>query len=275
MNVDVDPAKVLYVVGVIFGVAAVLYFARDIVFELSITVRSLLLLLAFVVLLAAALAAERTAAVLVSSVLAAATYLAFVVYSLSAFDVGTDGTFFVLLVSAALFLSLGYLVRERGLAPARQTVGYVLVGAALVAVVLIGADAFASDVDYETSLDDETELDGDGATIGTLTVDNRFVFRETIDEPNVDACVYNGTDGGVWPGPVQFRVGGDGLPDSVAGGQTIEAEMQISLYAELLATVDGPIPITEADACPDASEEAQIVVVVGQDDPSLPGPPRP
>jgi hypothetical protein len=45
MDLDVDPARILLVVGVLFGIAAVLYFARDIVFELSITVRAILLLL--------------------------------------------------------------------------------------------------------------------------------------------------------------------------------------------------------------------------------------
>lgn len=272
MNLDVDPAKVLYALGVLFGVAAVLYFARDIVFELSITVRALLLLLAFVVLLVAALVADGTAAVLGSSLLSAAAYLAFVTYTITRFDLGADGTFFALLVSAALFLGLGYLVRERGLAPSRRTAGYVTLAVVLVGVALVGADVAASEVEYDATLDDEVDAAGAGEVdLGTLTVENRFVFREPIDPPRAFACAYApGTDNlTAFPGPVDYRVGEDWLPDSVPGSGTIVADMRIYLREEYVAAVDGPVPIVEAETCPAEAEEPQIVVIVGEDRPEL------
>lgn len=275
MNLEIDPAKVLYVVGVLFGIAAVAYFARDIVFELSITVRALLLLLGFAVLLVAALAASRNAFVLVFAVLSAAAYLAFVAYTLSRFKVGADGTFLVLFVSAGLFLALGYLVRERDMTPSPRTARYVAVGVLLVAAVLVGADVVASEVTYEVVVEDEAVVDDRGQVIiGAVRVENQFVYREPIDVPRAFACIYvPGMDEyDMRPEPVQYRVDDGRIPDSVPGAGTITATMTVGLSDEEAATVDGPMPIEVAAECPDPGDEPLIVVVTGGD---MPRPPRP
>lgn len=267
MDLDVDPAKVLYVVGVLFGVAAVLYFARDIVFELSITVRALLLLLAFVVLLVAALSAEDDLLVPVFSVLSAAAYLAFLAYALSRFDVGADGTFFALLVSAGLFLALAYLVRERDVSPSRRTAQYAVVATLLVGVAAVGADVAASEVDYEVDVANEGAVDDSGRVVlGTLTVHNRFVFREPIDLPQSFACVAvpGVAEHDVRPTPVAYRIDGErGVPDSVPGGAALEVTMTVRLTPDEVAALDGPIPVERAEECPTESADPRIVVIVG------------
>lgn len=274
MNFEVDPAKILYAVGVLFGVAAVAYFARDIVFELSITVRALLLLLAFIVLLVAALSAARKTFVLVFAVLAAAAYLAFVAYTLSRFDVGADGTFLVLLVSAGLFLGLGYLVRERDFSPSSTTARYAAVAVILVAAALVGADIVASEVTYNIAVEDEAVVGDRGQVVlGTLTMENQFVFREPIDRPQALACIYVPAmdESDMRPHPVEYRVGEDRVPDTIPGAGTITATMTVRLTDEEAATIDGPMPIERAEECPEASDEPRIVVVTGDDMPRPPG----
>jgi hypothetical protein len=273
MDLDLDPARVLYVVGVLFGIAAVLYFARDIVFELSITVRALLLLFAFVALLVTALATSESPVVPVAAVLSAATYLAFLSYTLSRFDVGSDGTFFALLVSAVLFLLLGYLVRERDLTPSRRAAQYVVVAVALLAVVVVGADVAASDVEYDLETVDEATVDGGGEiAIGTLTIENQFVFREPVDTPNAFACIYvpGMEEHEMRPEPVRYQVNGDRIPDSIGGASTITAAISVGMSDEEAATIEGPMPIERADECPDPTGEPRIVFVVGEDVPHPP-----
>ncbi len=274
MNTEIDPAKVLYILGALFGIAAVLYFARDIVFELSITVRAALLFLGFVVLLIAALTADRQPHVPIFTVLAGAAYLAFVGYSLSRFEVGADGTFFVLLVSAALLIGLGYLVRERDIAPSRRTAQYAVLAIALVAVALIGADVVASGVSTEMTVPDQTSIDDDGQVIvGTLTMDNRFVFREPIDVPSTFACLYvPGMEYEMRPTPVQFRVDSERVPDSLAGSATVTAQMQVRLTEEERTAIDEPIQLERADDCQAERTGPRIVVVTGTE---MPRPPRP
>lgn len=270
MNLDIDPTKILYAVGAIFGIAAVLYFARDIVFDLSITVRAVLLFLAFVVFLIAAMATERAGFDLVLYLFSAAAYLAFLTYTLSRFDVGADGTFLALLVSAILFLALGYLIREQGILPSPRTARYVIVGVALIAVVIVGADVVAGGVDYRVTTNEEGNSNDRGeVVVGTLTIDNRFVFREPIDVPAAFACIYID---GVRPYPVQYRVGEDRVPDYLSGSNSITAEMTVRLTDEERETINAPISIERAEECPAESEDSQIVVVLGDDPPQ---PPRP
>lgn len=274
MNFKVDPAKTLYAVGVLFGIAAVAYFARDIVFELSITVRALLLLLAFVVLLVAALSAARKTFVLVFAVLAAAAYLAFVAYTLSRIDVGANGTFLVLLVSAGLFLGLGYLVQERNFSLSSTSARYAAVVVVLVTVALVGADVVASGVTYEVAVENEAIVgDRNQVVLGTLTVENRFVFREPIDRPQAFACIYvPGMDEyDMRPHPVEYRVGDDRVPNSIPGSGTITATMTVRLTDEEVVAIDGPISIDRADECPDPGDTPRIVVVTGDE---MPQPPR-
>lgn len=275
MELDVDPAKVLYVVGALFGVAAVLYFARDIVFELSITVRALLLLFAFVGFLVSALASSRSPFVPVFAVLSAAAYLAFLGYTLSRFNVGSDGTFFALLVSAVLFLLLGYVVRERDVSPSRRTAQYAIAGLVLVAVLAVGADVVASDVEYGVNTADEALLeDGGDVVIGTVTIDNQFVFREPIDVPDALACIYvpGMAESEMRPDPVRYRVGEELVPDSIPGSSSISASMIVRLSDEEVETVGGSMPVERADECPAESADPRIVLVLGD---AMPRPPRP
>jgi hypothetical protein len=274
MRYDVDPAKVLTAVGVVFAIAALVYFARDLVFDLSITVRALLLLLTFCALLVGALASSRSPLVLVESVLAAVAYLAFLAYTLSRFDVGADGTFLALLASAGLFMALGYTVQKRDVSPPTGTTRAIVVAIVLLAVVLVGADVAASEVTYDVQVAEEATVDDDGRTsVGTLTVDNRFVFREHVDEPQAFACIYLPNTEHEWRlHPIEYRLDAGRLPNSISGSTTITADMTLRLFEAERAAVDGPIPVERADSCPETGADRRIVVVLGDD---LPRPPRP
>lgn len=274
MDFDIDPAKVLYAVGVVFGVAAVVYFARDIVFELSITVRALLLFLAFVVLLVAGLAATRQAFVVISAVLSAVAYLAFIAYSLSRFEVGADGTFLALLISAGLFLTLGYLVREHNVAPSAPTPLYVTIGVVLIGAVFVGADVAASDVTYDITLQDEAAVDERGEVVlGTIKVENQFVFHEHLDLPQTFACIYfpEMPESDRRALPVRYNVDDGRVPNSIPGSRSMTVTMTVRLSDEIATRIDNKVPIERAVTCPDGIDVSRIVVVTGDD---VPRPPR-
>jgi hypothetical protein len=274
MNYDVDPSTVLTAVGVVFAVAAVAYFARDIVFDLSITVRSLLLFLVFLALLVGALASARHSIVVIESVLAAAAYLVFLAYTLSRFDVGADGTFLALLVSAVLFLALGYLLQERDVSPSSGTARAAVVVLVLVGVALIGADVAASEVTYDVQIGEEATVGENGRTnVGTLTVTNEFFFREPVDEPRAFACIYMpGTEHEWRPQPIEYQVTDGHLPNRISGAGTVKADMTVRLADDEQAAVNGPIPVERVDSCPETAESQRILVVLGDD---VPHPPRP
>jgi len=265
---EFDGAKVLYAVGVIFGVAALVYFARDLVFDLSLTVKALLFLVGFLALFVAASAVQRAGLDAVLYVLSAATYVAFVAYTLGRFDFGDTGVFVALAASSALFVALGYLHRERGLrtdaGTARRAVAILLVSATL----LVAVDLAVGGLVYTAAVADETAVDDrQGVALGTVTAENGFVFRETTDFPRATACVYTDERRDQ---PVEYRGDADywSTPDSVGGGGTAEVELWTWLTDEERTAVgNGTIPVERADSCPaeSAVTEPKIVVVFAEE----------
>ncbi|WP_121820271.1 hypothetical protein [Halostella salina] len=267
MKFEFDGSKVLYAVGVVFGVAALVYFARDLVFDLSLTVKAALFLVGFLALFVAATAVRRAGLDAVLYVLSAATYVAFVAYLLSRFEFGESGVFVALAASSALFVGLGYLHRERGLrtdtGTARRAVAVLLAVAAL----LVAVDLAVGGLVYTATVADEAVVDDrQGVALGTVTAENGFVFRETADFPRATACVYTDERR---DRPVEYRDDGDywSTPDSVGGGGTAEVELWTWLSDEERAAVgNGTIPVERADSCPaeSAVSEPRIVVVFAE-----------
>src|SRR6056297_2695609 len=112
MRFAIDSGKLLYALGVLFAAAALLYFIRDVVFDLSITVKAALLLLGFVAAFTAGVAVERDVLDVVAFALSGVTYVVFVGYVVVRYRPGETGTFLLLAASAALFVGLGYALRE-------------------------------------------------------------------------------------------------------------------------------------------------------------------
>lgn len=205
MNLDVDSGKLLYVLGMLFAAAAFLYFIRDLVFGLSITVKASLLFVAFVGFFVVGLTIQRDVLDVVALVLSALAYVVFVGYVLARYDLGDTVTFFVFAGSAALFVGLGYHVRREAPALSRRTAGSVLVGLALLSVALVGADLLGGDLTYTMELSETVTVQGHDDTpgerdivpvernIGAVTARNDFVFTRPLDLPTLRGCIV-GTD---------------------------------------------------------------------------------
>ncbi|MDS0260241.1 DUF1109 domain-containing protein [Haloarcula sp. S1CR25-12] len=230
MRFAIDSGKLLYALGVLFAAASLLYFSRDVVFDLSITVKAALLCLAFVALFLAGLTVQRDVLDVVAFALAGVTYIVFVGYVVFRYDPGETGTFLLLAFSAALFVALGYLLREGTLTVPRRQAATVAAGLLLVSVALVGLDAVGGDVRYELSTTSPVTVGpvGDGPTpysqrehrVGTLTASNEFVFTRALSLPRVEGCL-----AGVGAGPqndvyLSYEYPGYAQPDTIAGGAT-------------------------------------------------------
>ena len=252
---------VLYALGALLGVVTVLYFSVEIVLSFAPAVKSVVLVLSFVAFFLLAIVATRALAV-VCYVLAAATYLVFLGYTLVRFAFGTDAIFLSLAASSVLFVGLGYLVRERGFGTSRRRVGTAL----LVVLVLVAAvsafDVLGAKPTYTLELDEEADLSTRAymIPIGTVTAKNDFVLSRTAEPPSYEVCVYT---------PEKRRAyvqtgnlyGGSVLLDS---GESREFKVRM----EVPPLPGGPtaggfdtIPVERAAECPETSTEPKIVVV--------------
>ena len=201
MNFDIDSGKLLYVLGVAFAAAALLYFVRDVVFGLSITVKAILLLVLFVVFFVAGLALQRDVLDVVGFALSGIAYVVFAGYVVVRYDPGETGTFLLLAVSAGLFVALGYLLREGMLSISRRTATWVVVGLVVASTVLIGVDAVGGGVTYDLETKASVTVDppergpadrgytSTDAAIGTLVATNEFVFTRALDLPSLRGCL--------------------------------------------------------------------------------------
>ncbi|MFC6977095.1 DUF1109 domain-containing protein [Halomicroarcula sp. GCM10025709] len=272
MNYDIDSGKLLYALGVVFATAAFLYFIRDVVFDLSITVKAALLFVAFVVFFVAGVALQRDVLDVVGFALAGIAYIVFVGYVVLRYEPSETWTFLLLAVSAGLFVTLGYALREWNLTLSRRTAIGIALGLVLVSTVLVGIDAVGGGVTYDLQTNESVTVEPPRATgqdrgvvsmterVGTMTATNQFVFTRALDLPPLRGCLL-GTDftthREVWVGydPARFE-----QPNVIRG----DSMLQFGVTADLLIDVNQTEPITytiERDANCEGERERPTLVV--------------
>ena len=236
MRFNIDSGKLLYALGVLFGAAALLYFVRDVVFDLSITVKTALLGLAFIGFFVGGLSLQRDVLDVVALAFAGVTYVIFVGYVVVRYAPGETGTFLLLALSAGLFVALGYIVRGR-VTVSRRRAGAVIGAILVVSTVLVGVDAVSGSVTYTLETQDTVTVDpvateahyGDRQKrIGTVTASNPSVFTRPLSLPAVDGCLAGVGDvpnERVW---VDYE-SGYSRPDTIAGGTTERVAVQASI----------------------------------------------
>jgi len=279
MDLDIDGATLLYALGVLFALGALVYFARDVVFALSITVKAVVLLLLFLGGVLVGLAVERGALDRVAFAVAATAYTVFVGYVAVRFDIGATGTFLLLAASAGLFVALGYGVR-RELSVSPRAAGYGVLALAVVGLLLVGADAAVGGVTYTATLEETVTVSapddvGDReftpaevrVRVGTLTASNGPLFRRPLDLPAVRGCIA-GTDAFAEDRVVtRYRPATGDRPGTIPGG----AERAYAIETRVIAR-NGTDAVTVAverasDCAVSRSEPTLLIVFEGSDGP--------
>lgn len=273
MNLTFDSGKLLYGLGVAFALGALVYFARDVVFGLSITVTAALLFIAFVIFLLVGLQRDRDLLGTVSFAVSGLSYLVFVGYVVVRYTPGETAVFFLLAGSAVLFIGLGYSIREVGIQPSRQTTARVLMALLVVSASLVAVDALSGDVGYTVEVNDSataTFSGGDGdrdlarttTELGTLTVNNPSVFTRAVDPPSIRACLVGVDDSQRSHLHVDYSASYDDASEVLAGGETRVHELQVSIRLETNQTGEQTFLVERQSDCGVTRSEPTILVVV-------------
>ncbi|MWV41785.1 hypothetical protein [Natrialba sp. INN-245] len=278
MNFDLDGGKLLYALGVVFALVALLYFVQDVVFGLSITVRAVLLFALFAGFFVGGVAIDRGALDVVSFALAAISYAVFIGYVVSRYDPGETGIFLALTASAALFVGLGYAVRERGISVSVRTAGIVVVALLCLSLVLVGADVLGGGVTYETSLEEsvtvtapeDVSTDRDGTpvevSVGTATATNGFVFARPLEHPAIYGCMAGTDDILEDEVPIRYEPSSYRHPDAIGGNAEHSAELtaRVLLDDDVDETTLSVERDDDVDDCDVTRSEPTLVVVVDE-----------
>lgn len=265
MALSLDRDKLLYAVGILLGIIAIFYFGFELLEDLSPATTALLLVLGFLVFLLAGVGLAAAPLDLVSYALASGWYLAFVAYTLSAFDLGDGGTILLLAGSAALFIGLGNLASRDRLALTRQQA---LIGVAVclaLGVGLIGVDVVGPQATHTAEFEDSIDVPEprERVQVGTVTVENEFVLPRSVDVPRYYACTPVTT---TRPLPVQYE---DRLSGTLlGGGETVSSTLLLDSRAfyeeeelhEAFRDVDA-VPVETADRCPEDFDDGRVLVV--------------
>ncbi|WP_135303472.1 DUF4267 domain-containing protein [Haloarcula amylovorans] len=277
MKLQIDSGKLLYALGVLFAAAAFLYFVRDVVFGLSITVKAVLLFLAFVAFFVAGVTVERDVLDVVAFALSGVAYVVFVGYVVIRYGPSETGTFLLLAISAALFVALGYLLRQQTIDVPRRTATGVVVALLLVSTVLVGVDALGGDVTYDLQTEESatvsppTRAPDSGyvnvdRSIGTMTATNSFVFTRALSLPTLDGCLV-GTDtvprDDVW---LSYEFPDYTRPDTIGGGTTREFSVRASIPVSVNQTEPATVVIERGTDCTVDRSSPTLIVSVGEED---------
>ena len=267
MNFDLDEETLLYVLGVGFTLAALVYFARDVVFGLSITVTAALLFVAFVGFLLAGLQIEHSPLDTVAFAVSGLSYVVFLGYLVLRYEPSETVVFLLLAASAALFVGLGYWLGEREFRPSRRTIVAVLAVLLVASAALVVADGLTGDVEYDVELNGSTTFTveaGLTATVGTLTARNPSVFTRQVDLPSTRACLAGVDDATERRVHLDLEPSGYDVPDRLAGGTSRVHTLQARMFREGNQTSDVTVALDRRSSCeslPTRSEPTLFVVV--------------
>lgn len=278
MDLDIDSGKLLYALGVLFAAGAFVYFVRDVVFGLSITVKAFLLFGAFVGFFFAGVAVQRDILDVVALALSALAYVVFVGYVLSRYEPGDTAAFVLFAGSAALFVGLGYHHRQGNLSVPRRTAGSAILIVVAVGLVLVGADLVGGGVTYtvemnetvtvagpETSPAERETVPGE-ARVGTVTATNGFVFARPLDLPALRGCLVGAGDVPDDRVSIRYEERRFERTDVVPGN----ADRTFDITARIPIATNGSrsqtFTVERADSCDVSRSEPTVVVVRGGDE---------
>lgn len=277
MDVDWDAGTVLYAFGAFLGVVTIAYFGRSLIFDLSPTVKALLLLAGSGAGLLTAQYQPRKPFSSAFNVLAVTAYLVFLAYTTLRFSFSTEETFALLAASSAVFLALGYLVREHGftLDPGRARKALLVLVA--VGVVLTAFDVLGPQPTYDVALNDTVTVEtGPQVVLGTVTVENPFLLSRDIDVPRFEGCLYTPERERLF---IDTAPTGEVLVGPLPGGATrmytlegrVPMERPRDADADPVPVVTGTLPVERGEDCPASADTPKIVVTGG--DGAVPRPP--
>lgn len=262
MDFKFDSSYILYALGAILGISTFVYFAQELILNLSPTTKSILLFLSFGLFFALGNYSETSVLDVSYYVLSAASYIVFLVFTLGKFDFTPNQTFIALGASSLLFIGLGYFVKEKEFDIGKKTMKKVLGAILVLAAVFLVFDVLGAQPEYSISTDETVDLDMDGTSVGSLQVSNGFMFSRDIDLPDYQACVLApGMD--LESDTVYTRFEGSDYRNMVYGRSSRQYDLVVSpsgfLRENNLSEMSG-FSVEVADECPESSEERKIVL---------------
>lgn len=182
---SINPSSIMYIFGLLFGALSVLYFAKDILLSLSITVKSYALFVLSTLVFSASFLFTESALYVVLIALSGISYSVAVLYTWKTNPLDRTPRFLLLMMSSILFVGIATGV-QNGVFSNNTNVVIAFVGCLFgIFLILSVIDVReSSPVNCQVSVKDEVNVE-DRAVIGTVNIENEGQFRRRYERPNL------------------------------------------------------------------------------------------
>lgn len=271
MDSDIKASHLMYIVGIVLGIIAVVYFGREIIADLSPTVKSALLIIGFPTFLAGGSLIQKRILDKFLYILSVFSYLVFLWSVFDTFELGSNTILIALVISSIIFIGIGY-QWEKEVKIGKKWKKIALIGLIVFAIGLVSFDVAGSQPSYKLDLQKNVNFEGvwEGEDekrihIGKLVVKNDFLFSRHTDPPDLEGCLYTPEKHNVHIYYSKWEI------DIISGESQEEIEVSFypphgegegrPTYMENIQT----IPIEIANVCPDNVDEPKLVITTAGD----------
>lgn len=276
MSFDIKGSHLMYIVGIVLGIIAVVYFGREIIADLSPTIKATLLLTAFPTFLSGGSLIKKRILDKLFYVLSVFSYLVFLWYIFHTFELGSNTIFIALVISSIIFIGIGY-QWEKGIKIRKKWKKIILVVLIVFAIVLVSYDVAGAQPSYKLDLENNVNFEGvwermgrPRQYIGYLVVKNDFLFSRHTNPPDLSACLYTPEKHDTYLHYPTWELG------QVSGRATEQIPIAVS-FPKSSKTSEPPtymeniesLPIEVVSSCPDKVVEPKLVISTGEEDTDL------
>lgn len=187
----VDASIIMYAFGVIFGVISILYFTRDILVSLSVTVKSLVLYAVSIFMFSLSIFVSSGVISVILMIFFGSSYTFATSYVWKTYRFEKLGRFLILATSSVILLSIGRSLQTDLFTNLQGMISIVGVGLVpLIVVILVSAidimeeENITYKFEFKDTISDITEAQ---CSIGELEIENNSYFRRKFESPNIEA----------------------------------------------------------------------------------------
>ncbi|OKY77778.1 MAG: putative membrane protein [Candidatus Methanohalarchaeum thermophilum] len=266
MKLDLKFSQLFYLLGGVFGVISLIYFAFNTIFGLSPIIKSILFILLFFAFLESGYLMKNMS-LKVFYLLGIASYLGFVFHLNNVYSLDSNEVFVLLVLSTVLFISLGYFSLEKNISIGNKRLK-LLLGITLVSTILLfGFDITGAHPSQSFVPKDQvnlSELNEQNLEVGAgeIEIKNDFFLPRKVKVIDYEVKLF-------WPsknGTIGLKI--DQFPiyqeKIIKGGETLTLTTNIYIYPGKYNLTQirklGAVPIEKVQTFPKKVDEPKILV---------------
>jgi hypothetical protein len=194
LDLGLEDSWIFYIIGAFLGVTSIVYFGLELIFNLSPTVKSIILIASSAIFLVSGDLIESGLLKKTFYSFSGFAYLSFLIYIIVRFNPSNTETFLALAASSTIFTGLGY-IKNKGVYDLDSSKSKKIIGTiGLLMIALLLFDVNGSQPEYKVDFKDKVDVNEAEIQVGTLEVQNSFPVSRNIELPNFDGCIaYNQT----------------------------------------------------------------------------------